>query len=93
VSDYLIICVILDIPGALIIPVPGKGKKIPFVSSLVLFNQIPMVPVCRKDRQDIFNPFAIIGVSQPVNMGQDMRVMPMGFLCTGSVGMLHLVVL
>jgi hypothetical protein len=52
-----------------------------------------MVPVCRKDCQDIFNPFAIIGVCQPVNMGKNMRVMPMGFLRTGSMGMLHLVVL
>jgi hypothetical protein len=29
---------------------------------------------------------------QSVNMGKDVGIMPVGFLCTGSVGMLHLMV-
>jgi hypothetical protein len=60
---------------------------------MVRFNRIPMVAVCRKNRHDIFNPFTIVGMFQSVNMGKDMRIMPVGFLCTGTVGMLHLMVL
>jgi|GEM_PF-4862739 hypothetical protein len=56
-------------------------------------HRIPLVTVRRKYRQDIFNPFTIIGMFNSIDMGKDVGIMPVGFLCTGSVGMLHLMVL
>ncbi len=52
-----------------------------------------MVPVCRKNRYDIFDPFPIIGMFQSVNMRKDVWVMAVRFLVAGSVGMRYLVVL
>ena len=49
--------------------------------------------MCSKYGYDIFYPFAVIGMCQPVDMGKDVGIMPMGFLATGSVGMIDLVVL
>ena len=82
-----------DTRSALAVPVLGKGKRIVVLSSLVFFNRIPMVAMCSKDSQDVFNPFTIIGMSKPVYMGKDMRIVPMGLLMTGGMGMLHLMVL
>jgi hypothetical protein len=56
------------------------------------FNRIPVVSMCCKNGYDIFNPFTVIGMCQPVNMSKDVRIMPVGFLATGSVGMIDLVV-
>jgi hypothetical protein len=48
-------------------------------------DRIPMVSMCSKNGYDIFNPFAVIGMCQPVNMGEDVGIMPVGFLATGSM--------
>jgi hypothetical protein len=58
-----------------------------------LLDRVAVVSMCRKNGYDIFNPFTVIGMCQPVNMGEDVRIMPMGFLMTWSVGMIDLVVL
>jgi hypothetical protein len=55
-------------------------------------DRVAVVTMCRKNGYDIFNPFAVIGMCQPVNMGKDVGIMPVGFLATGSVGMINLVV-
>jgi hypothetical protein len=56
-------------------------------------DRVTMVSMCRKYGYDIFNPFAVISMCQPVNMGEDVRIVPMSFLMTGGVGMMDLVVL
>jgi hypothetical protein len=56
-------------------------------------DRVAMVSMCSKYGYDIFYPFAVIGMCQPVDMGKDVGIMPMGFLATGSVGMIDLVVL
>ena len=55
-------------------------------------DRVAVVTMCRKNGYDIFNPFAVICVLQPVNMGEDVRIMPMGVFPTGSMGMVDLVV-
>jgi hypothetical protein len=50
-----------------------------------------MVAVCRKFSDDIYHPFLIIGMFQSVNMGKQVVIMAVVFLCTRSMGMLHLV--
>ena len=52
-----------------------------------------MVVMCRKNRQDRFNPFTIVGMFQSVDMGKDVGIMPVGSLSTGGVGMRDLMVL
>jgi hypothetical protein len=67
-----------------------KNFRIIFIG---LFNRVSLVTMCRKFRHDIFHPSPIIGMHQSVNMGKHVMVMPVGFLCTGSMGVLHLLVL
>jgi len=55
-------------------------------------DRVAVVSMCRKNGYDIFNPFAVIGVFQPVNMGEDMGIMTVGVFATGSMGMMDLVV-
>ena len=55
-------------------------------------DRVAMVSMCRKNSYDIFNPFAVICVFQPVDMGEDVGIMPMGVFPPGSVGMVDLVV-
>jgi len=41
-------------------------------------NSIPMVAMCRKNRQDLFNPFAIVDMGYSVDMGKEVGIMPVG---------------
>ena len=54
-------------------------------------DRVAVVSMCRKNGYDIFNPFAVISVFQPVDMGEDVGIMPMGVFTTGSVGMVDFV--
>ena len=56
-------------------------------------HRVAVVSICRKNGYDIFNPFAVIGMFQTVDMGKDVGVMPVGFLTAGCMGMIDLVVL
>lgn len=55
-------------------------------------DRVTVVSMCRKNRYYIFNPFMIIGMFQSVNMGEDVWIMSVGFLVTGGMGMINLVV-
>jgi hypothetical protein len=54
-------------------------------------DRVTMVSVRRKNGYDIFNPFPVISMFQPVNMGKDVGIMSMGVFTSGSVGMVDLV--
>jgi hypothetical protein len=68
-------------------------KKIFGIIFAGLFNRVSLVTMCRKFRHDSFHPLPIIGMFQSVNMCKHVMIMPVGFLCTGCMGMLHLMVL
>jgi hypothetical protein len=55
-------------------------------------DRVAVVSMCRENGYDIFNPFAVICVFQPVDMGEDVRIMPVGVFTTGSVGVVDFVV-
>jgi hypothetical protein len=75
-----------DIPGNI------SFKNINGIIGTGSLDRIPMVSMCCKNGYDIFNPFAVIGMFQPVDMGEDVRIMTMSLLMTGSVVMMNLVV-
>jgi hypothetical protein len=54
----------------------------------LLFYGISMIPVCCKNGDDACLPFMIFSMGYPVDMGEKVGIMPMGYLCAGTMGVL-----
>jgi hypothetical protein len=54
-----------------------------------LFDRISDISLCRKNGPDMLDPLTIIGMLEPVNVRKDVRIMTVRFLCAGSMGMGH----
>ena len=53
------------------------AEILPPVCTVELFNRIPVVPMRGKDRDDRPDPFIVVAMVQPVDMGVDMAVVTM----------------
>ena len=42
----------------------------------LVFDRIPMVPVCREYGNDIVHPYLVLVLRQPVELGMDMDIIP-----------------